>query len=164
MCVCVWNYNIYVYENLKYGYIQLPNLSFLNKFFNFCVSNSFCCCSVTKLCPTSLWPSGLQRQASLSFPISWSLLKLISIESMMPSNHLILCHPLLFFPPVSWLFASGSQSIGASASASVLSMNIQGWFPLGLTDLISLLSKGLSRIFSSTTVQKYQFFGAQPSL
>ena len=66
--------------------------------------------------------------------------------------------------PMSWLFASGGQSIGASASASVLAMNIQGWFPLGLTDLIALLSKGLSRVFSSTTVQKHEFFSAQLSL
>ena len=64
--------------------------------------------------------------------------------------------------PMSRLFESGGQSIGASAS--VLPMNIYGWFPLGLTDLISLLSKGLSRVFSSTTVWKHQFFGAQPSL
>ena len=63
--------------------------------------------------------------------------------------------------PMSWLFSSGGQSIGASASASVLPMNIQGWFPLRLTGLISLLSKGLSRVFPSTTVQKHQFFGAQ---
>ena len=60
------------------------------------------------------------------------------------------------------LFASGGQSIGASAS--VFAMNIEGWFPLGLTGWISLQSKGLSRIFSSTTVQKHQFFGAQPSV
>ena len=66
--------------------------------------------------------------------------------------------------PTSQFFASGGQSIGASASASVLPMNIQGWFPLGLTGLISLLSKGLSRVFSSTTVQKHQFFSTQPSL
>ena len=64
--------------------------------------------------------------------------------------------------PVSQLFASGSQRIGASAS--VLPMNIQGWFPLGLTSLISLQFKGLSRVFSSTTVQKNQFFGTQPVL
>ena len=64
--------------------------------------------------------------------------------------------------PVNWLFATGGQSIGAgaSASSSVLLMNIQGWFPLGLTGLISLLSKKFSRIFSSTTIQKHQFFGA----
>ena len=65
--------------------------------------------------------------------------------------------------PRSQLFASSGQSIGASALASVLPLNIQGWFPLGLTRWISLLSKGLSRDFSSTTVQKHQFFGAQPS-
>ena len=61
---------------------------------------------------------------------------------------------------MNWLFTSGGQSIGASASAPVLPMNIQGWFPLGLTGLLSLLSKGLSRVFSSTTVQKRKFFSA----
>ena len=66
--------------------------------------------------------------------------------------------------PMSQLFASGGQSIGASALASVLPMNIQGWFPLELTGLISLQSKGLSRVFSSTTIQKHQFFSIQPSL
>ena len=64
---------------------------------------------------------------------------------------------------MSQLFASGSQRIGASASASVLHMNIQGWFPLGLTGLMSLQSKRLSRVFSSTTIQMNHFFGAQPS-
>ena len=64
---------------------------------------------------------------------------------------------------MSWLFQSGGQSNGASASSSVLAKNIQGWFPLGLTDLVSLLPKGLSRVFSTTT-WKHQFFGAQPSL
>ena len=102
------------------------------------------------------------HQASLSFTISESLLKLMSIESVMPSNHLILCHHLLFLPSifprsrsstVRQLFASSGQSIGASASAWVLSMNIQDWFSLGLTGLISLLPKGLSRVFSSTTLQ-----------
>ena len=63
--------------------------------------------------------------------------------------------------PVSQLFVSGGQRIGTSASASVLPMNIQSWFPLGLTDLISSLSKGLSRVFSSTTIQSHQFFNAQ---
>ena len=112
-------------------------------------------------------------QASLSITNSWSLLKLKSIESVMPSNHLILCHPfsscLQSFPasgsfPVSRIFESGGQSIGASASASVLPTNIQDWFPLEWTGLISLQSKGLSRIFSNTTVQKHQFFSAQLSL
>ena len=88
----------------------------------------------------------------------------------MPSNHLILCCPfsscLQSFPasgsfPVSQLFVSGSQRIGASSSASVSPMSIQGWFPLALTGWISLQSKGLSRVYSNTTVQKHQFFGAQ---
>ena len=90
-------------------------------------------------------------------------------KSVMPSNHLIFCHPLLFPPSIfpsirvfSNESASGDQSI--RASASVLPMNIQDWFPLGWTDWISMQSKGLSKVFSSTTVQKHQFFGAQFSL
>ena len=66
--------------------------------------------------------------------------------------------------PMSWLFTSGGQSIGASASVSILPMNIQDWFPLPLPGFISLLFKRLSRVFSSTTIQKHQFFGTQPSL
>ena len=114
------------------------------------------------------------HQASLSFTISQSLLKLRSTELVMPSSHLILCHPLLLLHPqsfltsgsfpLSWLFPSGGQSIGVSASASVLRMNIQGWFPLGLIGLISLLCKGFWRVFSRTTVQKHQFFSTQSSL
>ena len=65
---------------------------------------------------------------------------------------------------MSWLFTSGGQSIGVSASASVLTVNIQDWFPLGWTGLISLQSEGLSRVFSNTTVRKHQFFSAQPFL
>ena len=106
-------------------------------------------------------------QASLSFTISLSLLKLMSIESGMPFKHFILWHAFLLLPSVfpsirvfssSRLFPSGCQSIGASASASVLQINIQGWFPLGLTGLISLLSKGLSKVFFSNTVWKHQLF------
>ena len=89
----------------------------------------------------------------------------------MPCNHLILCHPLLplAFPSIrvffnGQFFTSGGQSIGASASTSVLPMNIQDWSPLGWTGWISLQSKGLSRVFSNTTVQKHQFFSIQPSL
>ena len=66
--------------------------------------------------------------------------------------------------PVNWLFTSGGQSTEALALASVFPMNIQGWFPLGLTDLVPLLSKGLSRVFSSTAVLKHQFFSTKPSL
>ena len=112
------------------------------------------------------------RQASLSITNSQSLLKVMSIESAMPSNHLILCHPLLLplsiFPSIrvfsmSRLFASGGQRIGASASASVLPVNIHDRFPLGWTGWTSLQSKELSRVFSNTTVQKHQFFSTQPS-
>ena len=118
----------------------------------------------------SVTPWTIACQASLS-AISQSLFKLRSIESVIASNHLILVAPFSscpqFFPvpgsfPVSQLFASGGQNIGASAS--VLPMNTQGWSPLRLTGWISLQSTGLSRIFSSTTIQKHQFFGAQPSL
>ena len=102
-----------------------------------------------------------------------SLLKLMSIESVMLSNNLIFCCLLLLlhsvfpsvrnFSSVSPFHISG-QSFGVSASASALPMNIQDQFPLGLTDLFSLQSKGLSKVFSNTTVQKHQSFGAQLSL
>jgi len=128
-------------------------------------------------CLSHVWlfatPWAAALQASLSFTISLRLLKLMSIELVMPSNHLILCWPLLLLPsifPSFRVFSNESalrfcgQSIGVSASASVLPMNIQGWFPLGLTGLIFLLSKGLSRVFSNITVQKHQFFSSQPSL
>ena len=112
-------------------------------------------------------------RASLSFTISQNLLKFMSGELAMLFNCLILCSPFSFclqsLPasgsfPMSQLFALGGQSIGASASAWVLPVNIQGWFPLGLTGLISLLSKGLWRVFSSTIVRKHQFFSTQPFL
>ena len=117
------------------------------------------------------WTAALQ--ASLSITNLWSLLKLMSIESVMPSNHLILWRPffshLQVFPasgsfPISQLFTSGGQSIGVSIPTSACPMNAQGWCPLGWTGWISLQSKGLSRVFSNTTVQKHQFFGAQLSL
>ena len=112
-------------------------------------------------------------QASLSFTISWSLLKLMSTESVMPFNHTSSTTSFSSCPqsfpawgsfPTSQLFVSGGQSIRASALASVLPINIQGWFLLGLTSLISLLTKGLSRVFSSIIFQKHQFVSAQPSL
>ena len=125
----------------------------------------------------SLWPYGLQH-ARLPCPSpSPRACSNSSIESVMPSNHLTRCFPFLpllsIFPsirethssfPLSQLFTSGSQSFEASVSASVLPMNIQSWFPLGLTGLISLQSKGLSRVFSNTTIWKHQFFGTQSSL
>ena len=108
------------------------------------------------------------RQASLSITNYRSLLKLTSIESVMPSNHLLLCHPLLLLPsifPSIRVFSKesplriGGQSTGVSASTSVLPMNIQDWFPLGWTGWV-LLSKGLSRVFN-TAIQKHQFFSSQ---
>ena len=112
------------------------------------------------------------HQASLSIINSWGSLRLMSIESVMPSSHLILCRPLLFLPqspsasesfPMSQLFAWGGQSTGVSASASFLPKKSQAWSPSERTGWISLQSKGLSRVFSNTTVQKHQFFGSHPS-
>ena len=112
-------------------------------------------------------------QASLSITNSQSPPKLMSMESVMPSNHLILWHLLLLLPSIfpnfrvflmSQFFASGGQNIGVSASISVVPVNIRDWFPLGWTGCISLQAKGLSRVFSNTTVQECQFFGTQLSL
>ena len=112
------------------------------------------------------------RQASLSITISRSSLRLTSIESVMPSSHLILCHPILLLapiPPSIRVFSSESTLHMRwpkywSFSFSIISpKNTQGWSPSEWTGWISLQSKGLSRVFSNTTVQKHQFFGAQPS-
>ena len=115
-------------------------------------------------------------QASLFITNFQSLLKLMSIESVMPSNHPTVSSSVVPFStclqsftasgsfPMSQLLEPGDQSIGASASASVLPVNIQGWFPLGLAGLSSLQSKGLSVVISSTINQRHQFFGAQPFL
>jgi len=109
------------------------------------------------------------RQATMSIPTR-SLLNFMAIELVMTSNNLILCQPLLLLPSVflsirvfssESVHPSGGQSTGASASALVLPMNIQDWYPWGLTALISLQSNGLSRVFSNTTVQKHQFFSVQ---
>ena len=116
-------------------------------------------------------------QASLSITNSRSSPKLTCIESVMPSSHLILCHPLLLLPPILpsiRVFSNESTlrirwpkywsfSLSIQWTASVLPMNTQDWSPLGWTGWISLQSKGLARVFSSTTVQKHQFFGAQLS-
>ena len=122
----------------------------------------------------SLWPHELQhtrlpcpspspRICSNSCPLSWWCHPTIS-SSVILSSSCLQPFPASESFLMSQLFASGSQSIGASALASVLPMNTQGWFHLGLTDLISLLSKGLSRVFSSTTVWRHQFFDTQPFL
>ena len=141
-----------------------------------CVSGKWrkdCCCSVTNLCLTLCDPMDSACQASLSFTISQSLLKLMSLSwwchptissSVVPFSFCLQSFPASGSFPMSRLFASRGQSIWASASASTLSMSTQDWFPLGLASLISLQSKGLSRVFSNTIVQKHQFFGAQLSL
>ena len=110
-------------------------------------------------------------QASLFITNSQGFLKLMSIKSVIPPNHLILCRPLLLLPSIFPSIRVSESALhirwpklGVSASASVLPMNIQDWSPLGWTDRISLQSKGFSRVFSSTTVQKHQFFSAQFSL
>ena len=115
--------------------------------------------SSVQSCPTLFDPMNHSIQVSLSITSSWSLLKLMSFESVMPSNHLILCRPLLLLPSIfpsnrlfsnESVFASVGQNIGASASASVLPMNIQDWSPSEWTGWISLQSKGLSRVFNTT--------------
>ena len=103
----------------------------------------------------------IPRVCSNSCPLSWWCHPTIS------SFVIFFCFQ--FFPasgsfPMSWFFASRGQSTGASASSSVLPMNVQGWFPLGLSGLISLQSKGFPRVFSRTIISKHQFFGVQPSL
>ena len=141
----------------------------------------FCnyCCSVAKSCPTLCNPMDCSVPDFLVFhyllefaqihlhssPLSWWYI----LSSVISSSVLLFSFCLQSFPaswpfPASQLFASGGQSIGASALASVLTTNIQGWFPLESNGLISLQSKGLSGVFSSTTVQKHQFFSIQPSL
>ena len=115
----------------------------------------------------TIWnPMAAACQASLSITNSQSLLKLVSMNqwchttissSVIPFSSCPQSFPASWSFLMSWLFTSGGQNIGASASASVLPKNTQNWFPLGLTDLIYLKSKGLSRVFSNTTVQKHQF-------
>ena len=120
----------------------------------------------------SLWPRGLQHArppypsptpgvCSNSCPLSrWCH---PTISSFVVPFSCLQSFPASGFWPMSQFFTSGGQSIGAYASSSVLPMNIQDWFPLGLTDLISLQSKGLSRVFSNTTDQKHQFISVHLS-
>ena len=133
----------------------------------------YCCCSVAQLCPTLCDPMDCSTPG---FPIPHHLPELAQMpvhwvtEAIQPSHPVVpFCSCLQSFPAsgsfsVSQIFESEGQSTRASVSASVLPMNIQDWFPLGWTGWISLQFKGLSRVFSNTTVQKHQFFGAQFSL
>ena len=110
-----------------------------------------------------LYPSLSPGVCSDSHQLTWWCHPTIS-SSAVPFSSCLKSFPASGSFPMSQLFTSGGQSIGASTSASVLPINIQSWFPLGLTGLISLQSKGLWRVFSSTTVWKHQFFNTQPSL
>ena len=152
-------------------------------FFSFCFQfislslkyvPSFCCWSVAHSCPTLCDPMDCSTP---SFLVLHCLLEFQThIHRVSDAYHPTISSSVAPFPscpqsfpasgsfPMSQLFTSGGQIIGASASILILPMNIQGWFPLGLTGWISLLSKGLARVFSNTTVQKHQFFSAQPSL
>ena len=137
---------------------------------HFCICSQFSSVQSLRLFVT---PWIAASKASLSITNSWSSPKLMSIVLVMPSNHLILCSPLLLLPPI-------FPSIRVFSNESALcirwpkywsfrfnispSMNIENWFPLGWTSWISLQSKGLSRVFSNTTVQKHQFFSVQLSL
>ena len=129
-------------------------------------------CSVAKLCPTLCIAMDCSTSGSSvlhcfpgvcsnSCPLSWWCYLTFS-SSAIPFSFYLQSFPASGSFPMSWFFSSGGQPIVASASA--LPMNIQGWFLLGLTGLISLQSKGLSRVFSSITIWKDQFFGVQPSL
>ena len=136
------------------------------------IQSCWCCCLVAKSCLTLCYLMTAAGQASLSFTMSKSLLKLMSIESVMPSNHLILCRPLLLLPLI-------FPSIRVFSSESALSIRwpkcwsftlslhpsneYSGLISFRMTGLISLQSKGLSRVFN-TTVQKHQFFSTQLSL
>ena len=149
---------------------------FLSKFntwtnFKFC---HCCCCSFAKLCPTLCNHTNCMQQASLPFPsispwicsnscpLSWWCHPPIS-PSVTPFSSCLQSFPMSGSFPMSWVFSWGGQNIRASASAPVLPVNIQDWFPLGLNGSISLLPKWFPRVFSST-LWKHQFFNAQPSL
>ena len=132
-----------------------------------------CSCSVTKFawlfgtpwtaaCQTSLFSLSPGSCSNLCLSIRWCYLNFSS--SAAPFSSCLQSFSALGYFPISWLFTSGGQSFGPSASALVVPMNIQDWFPLGLTDLISLQSKGLSRVFSNTTIPKHIFFHTQSSL
>ena len=163
-CLNIYNWYVFLMEWPLYRYIVTFFLSFL-------ASVQFSCSVVSD----SLQPHGLQHAKLLpcpsptpgaysnSCPLSRWCHPTIS-SSIVPFSSCLQSFPASGCFPWSQFFASGDQSIGVSASASVLPLNIQDWFPFGWTGWISLQSKGLSRVFSNTTVQKHQFFGAQISL
>ena len=157
-------------KSLTYNYFITYKIKYMHRIICF---SSVLFNSVTQSC-LILWPHGLQharlpclsptpRACSYSRPSSrWCHPTILS--SIIPFSSCLQSFLASGSFPMSQFFASSGQSIGASASASVLPMNIQDWFPLGWTGLITLQSKGLSRVFSNTTVQKHPFFSAQLSL
>ena len=133
-----------------------------------------CCCLVTKSCSNLHYPIDC---STLGFSVPYHLPEFAQIHvhcidyAIQPSNPLLSSSPSALqssqhqgFFPMNWLITSGDQNIGASTPAPILPMNFQGWCPLGLTGLIFLLFKELSRVFSRNTVQKHQFFSIQSSL
>ena len=144
---------------------------FINQVFHWSISTTVYCCSVTQLCLTLYDPVNCSTPG---FPVHHQLPEFTQTHVHWVGDAIQPSHPLSSpSPPASnpsqhqglfQLFAWGGQSIGVSASASVLPMNTLDWSPLGWTSWISLQSKGLSRVFSNTTVQKHQWFGAQLSL
>ena len=166
VCSYVSCHSVTVMVQATPGSFEIPSFS------EFCIDLLFSSVQLLSGIQLFVTPWTAACQASLSIINSQTLLKLMYIKSVMPSNHLMLCHPLLLSPSIfpsirnwdsfqmSQFFTSGGQSIEVSASASVLPMNIQDLSPLGWTGWISLQSKELSRVFSNTTVQKHQFFSA----
>ena len=173
MFICIWVNNILIPKAEKYLPASvLVRLATRWHHVPFCKIYFLQFSSVQSLSHVQLFatPWIAARQTSLSITNTQSPPKPMSIQLVMPSNHLMLCCPLLLLPSIfpsirvfsnDQFFASGGQSIGVSASASVLPMNTQDWSPLGWTSWISLLSRGISRVFSNTTVQKHQFFSTQ---
>ena len=166
VCVYIHIYVYYIYIHIYVYYISISISIYIYMSVQFSSVQSL---SRVWLFATPWTAAG---QASLSIIKSQSLPKPVSIESVMASNHLILCRPLPLLPSIpasgsfqmSQLFPSGGQCIEVSASTSVLSRNIQDWSPIGCTGWNSLQSKGLSRIFYNTTVQNHQFLRTQLSL
>ena len=164
--MCVY---VYIYIYIKSNYLNTCSILIHHSAFFMILLVQFSCSVMSNLAT----PRTAALQVSLSITNSWSLPKFISIELVMPFNHLILSCPLLLLPsifPSIWGFSNESVLHIRWPKYSSFSFSISpsneysDWFPLGWTGWISLQSKGLSRVFSNTTVQKKQYFGAQFSL
>ena len=155
-----WPVHLYFLQWWKCSITVLPNAVFVLYLFSHPVMSD-CLGSYGEQHARLSCPSPTPGVYSNSCPLRWWCHPTI-LSSVVPFSSCLQSFPTPGSFPMSWLFTSDGQSIGYSTSASVLPMNIQDWLPLGLTGLISLLSKRLSRVFSHTTVQSHQFFGAQP--